>query len=615
MDTKSMRDRLANLSTLATEWRHDESRDTVIDVANHLFRSFDTAISLSCALLLKYGEIEQLIRKTVSPLSYLDSRAFEDDYQAVSFLKKYPGFSTGTLARDNAMISFRKAEESCRLTNLRLKRFTKGVENPSVEVCSVLHRAASFIAKVLGPLNYQDWYLRCQFGPGVSDTCKGDGSAYNKLSSRLSVTRDFAEAGLHLVNGSPAWRRSVARTGMGEFCFLEPPLLNVGDLEYAVGNTVTFVPKTAWTDRPIAVEPHLNIFGQLGLGKLIRDKLQGSGLNLFSQQLHHGNLCKSASIRGDLATVDLSSASDTISTELVRLLLPSDWFSALDACRSRFGKLDGELIPYEKFSSMGNGYTFELETLIFWAIARACCRERRIHAYDSRGLIVSCYGDDIIIPIAACDLLAEALAYCGFTYNTEKSFTSGPFRESCGYDFYLGTNVRPIFQKEVLHAADSVYELANRLRAKAYSCNRGFGCDIRYLGAWRNAVNALPNSLRKLVVPHRVDLRRAHLGGFTQILGESRGLIGDFDEATPELRYSSRQGIYGEIEGYIACTLNMVPRVDQYPNAFGAIAAMLYQMDVNGQPAWTVRARSTYRFEAVLVAGLFSAWPNLGGWF
>jgi len=87
---------------------------------------------------------------------------------------------------------------------------------------------------------------------------------------------------------------------------------------------------------------------------------------------------------------------------------------------------------------MGNGFTFELETLLFVALSAAVAK-----LIPGRDLFV--YGDDILIPSAADRDVRAVLEAFGFEVNQEKSFSSGPFRESCGGDFFLGYNVRSCF--------------------------------------------------------------------------------------------------------------------------------------------------------------------------
>lgn len=206
---------------------------------------------------------------------------------------------------------------------------------------------------------------------------------------------------------------------------------------------LTFVAKNAKTYRAIATEPPLNGVYQLALGDYIAKRLAKFGVDL-SDQSRNQRLAKEGSLTGALATLDLSSASDTVATELVYHLLPVDWALALSVGRSSAVLYKGERIVLEKFSSMGNGFTFALESLIFWALASSCLP----------GGIVSVYGDDIIVETAAVPLLTEVLTACGFILNTGKSFSTGPFRESCGADYYRGFDIRPYYQKDLVCAAD-----------------------------------------------------------------------------------------------------------------------------------------------------------------
>jgi len=123
-----------------------------------------------------------------------------------------------------------------------------------------------------------------------------------------------------------------------------------------VGNRITTVPKTALIDRCIAVEPNLNQYMQLGIGSVIRARLLSEGLDIRTLQERHRKLCRSASVKGDLATVDLRGASDSIALELVRELLPDDWFALMDRARSHHFIVNGSVHYSEKFSSMGNVY-------------------------------------------------------------------------------------------------------------------------------------------------------------------------------------------------------------------------------------------------------------------
>jgi hypothetical protein len=195
---------------------------------------------------------------------------------------------------------------------------------------------------------------------------------------------------------------------------------------------------------------------QKGVGSYIRKRLRSHGVDLDDQGVNQ--TMAQAAVHFGYATIDLSMASDTISKELVYDLLPVDWAIFLDDLRSPAGILpDGSRILYEKFSSMGNGYTFELESMVFYALSRA--------VIDHLELFVPpfVYGDDLVIPSECFALLSEVFSHCGFEVNTSKSFVEGQFYESCGRHFFGGHEVTPIYQKEIPDSLPAWIRAGNRL--------------------------------------------------------------------------------------------------------------------------------------------------------
>jgi hypothetical protein len=160
------------------------------------------------------------------------------------------------------------------------------------------------------------------------------------------------------------------------------------------------------------------------------------------------------------STIDLASASDTISIEIVKLLLPSEWYSFLSDLRHETGTLDGETLFYEKFSAMGNGYTFPLESLIFWAVAKAAAK---VSNAPCQYKDIAVYGDDIIVRRSAAPAVITALNWAGFQVNNEKSFLSGYFKESCGSDYFRGNNVRTFYLKRQVRSYEDLYFVCNSI--------------------------------------------------------------------------------------------------------------------------------------------------------
>jgi hypothetical protein len=402
------------------------------------------------------------------------------------FLSKYPGFSWGN-PREAAVRSFHQSEKECELTNSRIRaHITQGYE--SLSQMPYIRRAQEIIGNVLGRFSWQDVIDFGRWGPGVTSSVKGLRlHASVKFGAQPDVTPAFAKTACNLVSACPSWSSLLIGVDYPKWAC---PLPNI-----VTGNRVTFVPKNAKTDRAIAIEPHLNIWFQLGIGRLIRMRLQKFGLDLDTQEVNQ-RLAALGSIDDSLSTIDLERASDTLSWRTVMLLLPPLWFEALDRARSQFGALPGEgWKPYQKFSSMGNGFTFELESLIFWAL---CSSVAQLNGYNS--FWVQSFGDDIVIPSGIYDEVTSLLAFLGFTVNHEKSYRSGPFRESCGKDYLRGSLVRPVYLKEIPDTPLAWIKIANNLKRLAHSWTGYNGLDSRLKPAWEFAARMVPRELRRLSV-------------------------------------------------------------------------------------------------------------------
>lgn len=204
-----------------------------------------------------------------------------------------------------------------------------------------------------------------------------------------------------------------------------------------------FVPKTIWTDRQIAIENGLSVYYQLGVNSVLRRRLEQNGTDIRNQ-VSNQVLAKHGSMTGEFATIDLSSASDTVSSGLVRNLFEQSspaLYKLMTSLRSTELELLGVNITMPMYSTMGNGYTFALETLIFKSLIEGV---RKMYGSDEPYAV---YGDDIIVHRSVAGYLCEVLEEVGFITNPEKTFLEGPFRESCGCDYWLGSEVRPVFVK------------------------------------------------------------------------------------------------------------------------------------------------------------------------
>lgn len=389
---------------------------------------------------------------------------------------KHPGLDPEATARKK----FLKAEHRCKRVNaLYRAEDAHGVEKYS----DAFALARKYILDTIGaepPL--MQIYENCGFGPGASYGVHGDLTSFVQKVGVLTVTPScvpFARAALwanyqlreYLVRGFPC-------------CELTREVFNFcvdRHLVLVQANKITFVAKTAETHRSIAIEPTLNGFLQHGVEFVLSMLLARVRIDLsdqtFNQRLAQAGSCD---VSNPWVTIDLSAASDSLSIGLVRRLLPPAWYRFLDAIRSPAYELDGAApVRYEKFTSMGNGFCFPLETLIFASLAYAAnvhsgpervvkavepckTRKRLQDIFDRNHFKV--YGDDIIVRQCCALYLIELLSRSGFRVNRDKTFVFGPFRESCGADYFRGINVRPLVLDEIPEKSRDLYKILNGLR-------------------------------------------------------------------------------------------------------------------------------------------------------
>jgi hypothetical protein len=353
---------------------------------------------------------------------------------------------------------------------------------------TVISTAQTIISTVLGDFSYSI-FERGRFSAGASTSrSRRFGDPYFKYkrnrNNPLDVTPRAYPYAKACMDNTPLWHQQGYK------------------LRLVPGNRVTTVPKNSTIDRTIAKEPDMNMYLQLAIGSYIRDRLKLFKINLDSQE-HNQDLALQGSIFDDLSTIDLSSASDSISYCLVRDLFPVKWYAILDDLRSPIGQMpDGSVISWEKFSSMGNGFTFELESLLFYAITKAVilvdCRAsgtKDIRKYVSHHQL-TVYGDDIICHRMFAPSVVAVLDWFGFKTNLEKTFISGPFRESCGKHWYRGVDVTPFYVRRPINSITRVMWLANSIRAWSYDARLGI-CDPTLYELWRGLVKKyIPKRLR-----------------------------------------------------------------------------------------------------------------------
>jgi len=223
---------------------------------------------------------------------------------------------------------------------------------------------------------------------------------------------------------------------------------------------VVFVPKTASTPRVIAVEPACMQYAQQALRNHLTERLEKAPLTAgrinFRDQSKNQMLAKEGSKSGNLATLDLSEASDRVGVALVNGLFEESpqFKELLSASRTGSAQLPhGVVKRLRKFASMGSAVTFPVESLAFFILIIAS-RILRAGGFPDQHTVgeyardVHVYGDDLIVPSGEAESVCEDLEHMGLKVNRRKSFWTGKFRESCGEDCYDGHRITPVYLRE-----------------------------------------------------------------------------------------------------------------------------------------------------------------------
>ena len=384
------------------------------------------------------------------------SRTFENEAQS---------YSAVALRRDifKKYVSHLKEDaekaglEKFLAVNSRCKEFCFSVTGlPSVDQ-EIIGEIRNFIYRFLltsglPSLSLGEILSRGKVGPGASLGAWGT-DFYTKLfSSPLTTTRlSLYEAYKLHFSADPRYNAAERLR-----CY------SFGDPKTVQGNRLSFVPKTNDICRTICTEPGLNMFFQLGLGDWIVDRLRHRvGIDLSNQQAVNRRLARIGSRFGSFATIDLSSASDSLSLRMIEAIFPRDFVAWLMLLRSPKSQLpDGSWIELGMVSTMGNGFTFPLQTLLFTACVLAVFKCSGIKARYKKQRVLredlfslspttrlpnfAVFGDDIIVPSLIAKKVVSTLELLGFQVNGEKTFLEGPFRESCGADCFKGKAVRPV---------------------------------------------------------------------------------------------------------------------------------------------------------------------------
>lgn len=321
------------------------------------------------------------------------------------------------------------------------------------------------------------------------------------------------------------------------------------------------VPKDFKGPRLISAESTVTQYLQQGQMKKIMSYVSTHPLLSMSIRLQdqtYNQLQAQRAYRDGLVTLDLSNASDTVSTCLVWYLLSDvpKLRRQLMATRSDYLIWKDRKIKITAFSPMGSAVCFPVETLVFWAISLSSCQQASLHPRSnkctrssseiSRDMAV--FGDDIIIPDYALSTLLGTLLSIGCQPNMSKTCWKTPFRESCGSEWYDGQDVtiirNKLFDYESLNVGE--HPVLCDLQRKFF-----VGCYYRTsellrewaFSIWPVPVISMKHFLRSPYISRRHLVEDVSALGYFAInrlcLDRFHGCIGFYDDVTSSrLRYN-----------------------------------------------------------------------------
>lgn len=411
-----------------------------------------------------------------------------------SFLKKYRSTRGTTQKGDEAAWGkFLRSNERCRTWQLACN--TSLDEELCGEFKNLLYRF--FYPEGHNLVHHvNDLFDRGRCGPGVAVGARGEDFYTKFFDSPLTCTTDS----LYAAYSNAVTNDQHINWGAAE----SNRATRYEELTLVPGSRFSFVPKDDTTSRLIAIEPSLNMFYQLGLGRIVEERLVSFfGLDITSQPQINQEEARFGSVTDDLATLDLSNASDSVGKTMLDWALPRPIRDLLWLLRSPYGSRSEEQLELHMVSTMGNGFTFPLETLVFSCVVVACIKSfgvtpvrpytlsyPKLCGMSNTMSVWGVFGDDIICHKRVALRVMRLLDLLGFEVNSDKSFVEGVFRESCGRDFFKGHDVRGVYIKR-LSTPESRYVAINSLNV--WSAKTGIPL--------RRTIKRLVDSVRWLPIP------------------------------------------------------------------------------------------------------------------
>lgn len=265
-----------------------------------------------------------------------------------------------------------------------------------------------------------------------------------------------------------------------------------------------FVPKTYKSRRSICMESATCMWAQQSVRRALEESISNGFLRWhvrIDDQTKNQEGSLWGSLTGFVDTIDLSSASDSISWALVKKVFPARISKYLSGTRTTEIELpDGSIFKQAKFAPMGSAVCFPTQSILFASVVLLA---HAVYIYNvdvgdltstmvdrviknlartyhtELGLLqpFRVYGDDIICDSRVTAIVVRLLRRLAFEVNESKSFVGdSAFRESCGTFHFDGKDVSPIFFKVGLQTScdGNLARLSNLIDLCNLSRKRGY---------------------------------------------------------------------------------------------------------------------------------------------
>lgn len=397
------------------------------------------------------GEVYPMfLRRAFSSLCHSDGRLIPW-YDGIATITDSDEYAGAALAIRQLTLMFYKmklpySKDLIKATIDRFRATDRALESTDQLIqkgSSLLTRASVFVRRLLHTVD--PYEVRPRHGSGASACGTKPWLRYAKPRYFAQIDRVYPYTEYYY-------------TSIDDWVQIYPDLFEESE-EVVPTAKVVLVPKDSRGPRLISEEPRETMFIQQGQMAKLYDIVEHypnvrAQLSMTDQDRNR-IAAMYGSILGHIASIDLSDASDRVSWELVKSLFPENWVEALWATRSPQTKLPGgEIFPLRKFAPMGSACCFPVEAIVFWALSHAAIGTNDADLNALFALKSPCepafdqavrvFGDDIIVPSSKATTVIEALESVGLKVNRDKSYTQGPFRESCGGDYLYGRDVAPV---------------------------------------------------------------------------------------------------------------------------------------------------------------------------